>query len=560
MRAKDNILSLLLLVLLSLITRTNAQNQYYSALLNDSLYFFEAQRSGVLPDDNRVEWRRDSGLQDGLDHDVDLTGGYYDAGNYLKFIVPLSHTLTLVSWGALEWYDGYVSANQIEYLHDMIRWGTDWLIKAHPSEKVLYVQVGDGAVDNNYWGPDTGIPTPRPSYMVNESSPGTDAAALAAAACASSSMVLRRVDEDYANTLVSHAESLYSFAESTTPWRVYSDSVEAAQDYYATYDYSSQLVYGALWLYRATNNTMYRDKASNYFDQFSLSTKRITIMDWHDQTGGVFVLGAALDNANTDKYKDAAEDYINTIINSGSGGPCSYTPGGLLWCGSQSGWSSLVIANNMAFLAAMFSHTVDDTSEYKEFAHAQLDYVLGANPMNTPYVIGVHPNSPQNPHHAGASGGSSLRNIDRGDTEYILYGAIVGGPDEEDRYFDERSDYRQNEVSLNYQASIQGLIAYQLVTDANDPPYANITEPRPEVHRPGESNTIAGWLIAVIVIAIIAGIVIAAIGVCLVRRRRHSRHTTVGELEKAQAQKSPSMPISKRISAPVSEPTRTSTQ
>ncbi|KAI9489430.1 Six-hairpin glycosidase-like protein [Zychaea mexicana] len=548
----SNSIALLFLLLLSYFAAPiDAQNPYYTALLNDSLYFFEAQRSGVLPDNNRVEWRHDSGLEDGSDNNVDLTGGYYDAGNYLKFTVPLSHTLTLIAWGALEWYDGYVSAGQTEHLHDMIRWGTDWLIKAHPSDNVLFVQVGEGSVDNNYWGPDSGIPTPRPSFMIDESSPGTDAAALTAAAFASSSLLLRATDEDYANTLLSHAERLYTFAESATPWQVYSDSVEASQDYYGTSTYSSQLVYGALWLYRATNNTMYRDKASNFFDQFSLRTKQITILDWHDQTGAMYVLGAAVDDSGTDKYKDAAEDYISTIINDRSGGPCSYTIGGLLWCGSQSEWSSLVIANNMAFLAAMFSHTVDETSEYDEFARAQLNYVLGDNPMKTPYVIGVHMNSPQNPHHAGASGGTSIRNIDAGETAHVLYGAIVGGPDYEDRYFDERSDYRQNEVSLNYQGSLQSLVSYQLVNNAVDPPYANITEPRPEVRRPGQSNTIAGWLIAVIVIVIIAAIVGAAIFVCFVRRRRNSaaRKPTVAELEKAAAQKSPTLPISPRISS-----------
>ena len=229
-------------------------------------------------------------------------------------------------------------------------------------------------------GPDTGIPTPRPSYMIDTLAPGTDAAALTAAALAATSIVLRAGDEEYANTLVSHAESLFSFAESASPWRVYSDSVVEAQEYYATSTYTSQIVYGALWLYRATNNTSYRDKASDYFDQFSLKSKKITIMDWHDQTGGVFVLGAALDDT-TDKYEDAAGEYIETIIQEGSGGPCKYTNGGLLWCDTQSEWSSLAIASNMAFLAAMYSHTVDETSEFDKFARSQINYVLGANPM-----------------------------------------------------------------------------------------------------------------------------------------------------------------------------------
>src|ERR1051325_4925005 len=72
-------------------------NYEYTKLLAYSLYFYEAQRSGKLPPDNRVAWRHDSALQDGNDVNLDLTGGYYDAGDHLKFTFPLSWTLTSTS-------------------------------------------------------------------------------------------------------------------------------------------------------------------------------------------------------------------------------------------------------------------------------------------------------------------------------------------------------------------------------------------------------------------------------------------------------------------------------
>lgn len=59
----------------------------------------------------------------------------------MKFTLPLAHSIAFLSWGAIEWYGGYTKANQTEYLRDTIRWGTDWLIKAHPKDDVLYVQV-----------------------------------------------------------------------------------------------------------------------------------------------------------------------------------------------------------------------------------------------------------------------------------------------------------------------------------------------------------------------------------------------------------------------------------
>lgn len=47
-----------------------------------SIMFYEAQRSGKLPADNRISWRGDSSLLDQGDNGEDLTGGWYD-GQYL---------------------------------------------------------------------------------------------------------------------------------------------------------------------------------------------------------------------------------------------------------------------------------------------------------------------------------------------------------------------------------------------------------------------------------------------------------------------------------------------
>ena len=42
------------------------------------MLFYEAQRSGKLPENQRVKWRGDSAMDDGKDVGYDLTGGYYD--------------------------------------------------------------------------------------------------------------------------------------------------------------------------------------------------------------------------------------------------------------------------------------------------------------------------------------------------------------------------------------------------------------------------------------------------------------------------------------------------
>ncbi|MGB3614102.1 MAG: glycoside hydrolase family 9 protein, partial [Elainellaceae cyanobacterium] len=79
----------------------------YGEALQKSLLFYDAQRSGPLPDDSRIEWRGDSALADGADVGVDLSGGYYDAGDHVKFGFPMAGSMTLLSWGALEYKESY---------------------------------------------------------------------------------------------------------------------------------------------------------------------------------------------------------------------------------------------------------------------------------------------------------------------------------------------------------------------------------------------------------------------------------------------------------------------
>ena len=61
----------------------SAERYDYGEVLRLSNLFYEAQRSGDLPDDNRVPWRGDSSTDDQGNNGEDLSGGYHD-GKYLS--------------------------------------------------------------------------------------------------------------------------------------------------------------------------------------------------------------------------------------------------------------------------------------------------------------------------------------------------------------------------------------------------------------------------------------------------------------------------------------------
>lgn len=100
----------------------------YRDALSKAILFFEGQRSGFLPEDQRMTWRGHSGLGDGWTHRTDLTGGYYDAGDNVKFGFPMAFTATMMAWSVIEFGEG-MPRNELRNALVAIRWATDYLLK-----------------------------------------------------------------------------------------------------------------------------------------------------------------------------------------------------------------------------------------------------------------------------------------------------------------------------------------------------------------------------------------------------------------------------------------------
>ena len=87
----------------------------YGEALQKSILFYELQRSGDLPEQTRCNWRGDSGLNDGADNNVDLTGGWYDAGDHVKFNLPMAYSAAMLGWSVYEDREAYEQSGQLEY-------------------------------------------------------------------------------------------------------------------------------------------------------------------------------------------------------------------------------------------------------------------------------------------------------------------------------------------------------------------------------------------------------------------------------------------------------------
>lgn len=85
----------------------------------------------------------------------------------------MAFTVTILAWGAINWPEAYGAAGQLDEVRNAIKWSTDYFIKCHVSENVLYGQVGDFPTDHMFWGRPEDLNTTRPAYKIDAEHPGS---------------------------------------------------------------------------------------------------------------------------------------------------------------------------------------------------------------------------------------------------------------------------------------------------------------------------------------------------------------------------------------------------
>ena len=444
----------MILLISTLLVFSSPKSRDYERHLELSLLFYEAQRSGKLPETNRIYWRHDSMLDAGYDYNLDLSGGYYDAGDNCKFNFPGAGALTLIAWSGIDFKEGYQRANQYENMLDMVKWGTDFFIKCHPDKYTFFIQVGNGNIDHGFWYPPEYINYAYPSYKVDKDHPGSEVTGEVAATLAAASILFKDENSAYSQTLLKHAIELYEFADEYRG--DYTSSVPEVKDFYGTQPdgYFDELEWASLWLFRATGEQKYLEKFENFIASDKYYGDWDKPINWEDKYGGVFVLAAQL--LNEDKHIDRARKFCQAILDN------QRTPGGLYFYPSLSRWGSNRHAANAGVNLLFFANTLPKSDSkrqvYVDFAESQMNYILGDNPLGINFVVGAEKNSPKSVHHRAASftydtSGFPEENV------FTLWGALAGGPGINDDYEDDRSNYEKNEVAIDYNAGFTGLLA-----------------------------------------------------------------------------------------------------
>ncbi|KAI4316461.1 hypothetical protein L6164_024439 [Bauhinia variegata] len=426
----------------------------YREALTKSIIFLEAQRSGKLPSNNRVPWRGDSALDDGKLDDVDLVGGYYDAGDNVKYGLPMAFTITTLSWAAIFYESELRATNELGHAHDAIRWGTDYFIKATSRRKRLYVQVGDPEEDHQCWIRPENMKTKRSVLKIDSNSPGTEIAAETSAAMASSAIVFRRIDRLYSRRLLNKAKRLFNFA------KLHQGTYDGECPFYCSWSgYNDEMLWAATWLYLATRKSIYL----NYITEKSISAS-VTEFSWDLKYAGAQILLSQLHFQgihDLETFKSHADGFVCSVLPDSPYHQINISPGGLVHLrdGANMQYVTATALLLSVYSDLLFRYKQTVTCGYKQFssihlfdfAKKQMDYILGKNPEDRSYMVGFGKNPPTQAHHRGASvpklPGDAKVNCGMSFVYWYnkdepnpneLTGAIVGGPDRNDKFVDKR--------------------------------------------------------------------------------------------------------------------------
>lgn len=441
----------LILVLMIFVSPLSFAAEYnYVDVLAKSILFYEANWCGPDAGNNRLQWRGPCHSHDGDDVGLDLTGGFHDAGDHVKFGLPQCYTGSILNYVIYFYEDILKDKEQYDYLYNICKHFTDYFIKANPDENAFYYQVGDGDVDHAYWGPPELQSELRPAYAAaTPSTPASEMCGDAAAALALMYLNSREIDSAYADNCLEHAEIIYQLGKN------YLGS-GTGQSYYISGPYWDELSWAGICLYNATGDSQYLNDVDGFIkshlgENGALNYQNRWTMCWDDVWALVFI---ELYRITGDQvYRDCVEFNLNYWMND-----LQKTPGGLCYLDS---WGVLRYTAAECMLALIY-YDISSNVDYRDFARSQIDYILGSNPRNSSYVVGFGENYPLFPHHRAASGRLEGPPADEKKSmpeRHILYGALVGGPMQDDSYEDDIDQYRYTEVAIDYNAGFLGAMA-----------------------------------------------------------------------------------------------------
>jgi hypothetical protein len=454
----------------------------YGPLLHNALFFYKAQRDGANVD-STVLRRKPSHLADksatvyaapSYSNDVlqsaltpvgggtvDVSGGWFDAGDYLKFVETASYTVAVMLLSVRDHAAALSSGGQADFTTEAA-FGVDWLLRMwNDSAQMLVYQVGigngNGALGINgdherQWQlpevDDTLEQAPGNANYFVEYRPALQAgpagskispnlAGRLAADFGLCSQVFRANDARIADKCLLAGEHVFALADTAPPAQLLT---AAPFDYYPETSWQEDLELGAVELSAAlsaggggapglpqTDPSFYLGAAASWAHAYASSandgadtlnlydTSALAHYDLYKamQKAGSPTSLAITQQALLDDLKKQLQVGVTEAMSDPFQLGVAYGPNGPDLAPHALGF---------AVTAKLYEDLSGDT-QFSAFGLTERDYVLGANGWGTSYIIGAGTVFPNCPHHRVANLAGALDG-----TSPILLGAIVDGP------------------------------------------------------------------------------------------------------------------------------------
>lgn len=411
------------------------------------------------------------------DGSYDLTGGWVDCGDNVKFGQTEFYSGYMLALGYSEFpngyddfysqnYEGYIGAsdytwegkkgkpNGIPDILDELKYATDFFMKCVRDKSTFYYQVGDGNADHAVWctssvkatlSNSNGGEAEGSRKVWKATGKTTSMTSFCGATLAVMSRVYRPYDSDYADKCLEKAKVAYEYVMGTAMGNTGSDF------YPAKPKYESDIVCIAMELYRATNDKTYLETARQYA-AFMASEKTFNhnySLNYNNTEDLACYLMAMYDNnANA---KTALQFFCDL-----------YKPSSGYFLNKQNGgWGILRFPANQAFVYALNEKVKGNTTTLNPYALASIEYIMGSNGKKFSYIVGFGQNHPKFPHHRNFYG---LDNDDEGNlapqAKFMQFGYLVGGSINDGAYTDSEKEYTFSEGGIDYNAGLVSALGY----------------------------------------------------------------------------------------------------
>ncbi len=482
-----------------------------------SLKFFYFQRASTALDekyagvyaraaghpDTSVKYHASTGHDVSLNETLKAPKGWYDAGDYGKYIVNSgisTYTLLQLYQQNKAYFDTLSlnipeSGDKVPDLLDEIRWNLDWMMAMQDKDGGVFHKL----TTRQFAGMVMPEKTTTQRYVIGK---GVEATWNFAAVMALAADIYSPFDKTFADSCAKAAEKARLWAYEN-PTAIYEQPSDVGTGSYTNAVTWSINIWANAELFRISGNNAFVDSIHTY----KYKRTKATLQGWaNDLMLEAFTIAtnpSVFAKADVDTAKALifylADDYMASLENNGFGIPLGT---------EDFYWGSNGAAANKG-MVLIHAYILTKEEKYLNAAIGIADYILGRNPLDLSYLTGFGVNQVMHPHHRPSQADG---------IEAPVPGMLAGGPNASandasackvnyakdkpaaEAYYDNTCSYASNEVAINWNApfaylvgSIQAILAtgkvYDIATAKSSATYELTAVPKAPVDPSKQDST-----------------------------------------------------------------------